>query len=198
MPPSQLPFSLQVIQALALPAIALLGALIAYQQMRIAGVKLNHDLYDRRFRIYEVTAALMKKIGGEVKIGEEVTQEDIDVYWREVSHAPFLSIGDDLVSYLSKVRSKADYHVNFDTHNGNTAPLRERFKYHMMYPHPSSMPQPERDEVVAQMKRMLENKKWFTYQQDELVRRFMPLLQLEKPPLFHRLRRGLACSSRPA
>ena len=43
----------QTLQALAVPMIAAVGAWIAIQQMRIARIKLQHDLYDRRYAVFQ-------------------------------------------------------------------------------------------------------------------------------------------------
>jgi len=48
-----MPLWVQVLQALAVPVIAAVGAWIALQQMYIARVKLQHDLYDRRYAVFE-------------------------------------------------------------------------------------------------------------------------------------------------
>ena len=47
-----MPTWINVVQALSLPAIAIGGAVIAYQQFRIARQKLRLDLYDRRYEVY--------------------------------------------------------------------------------------------------------------------------------------------------
>jgi hypothetical protein len=53
MPSCSMPFWVQVLQALAVPVIAAAGAWVALQQMHIARVKLQHDLYDRRYAVFE-------------------------------------------------------------------------------------------------------------------------------------------------
>jgi len=47
-----MPTWISEMQAFSLPAIAVGGAFIAYQQYRIARQKLRLDLYDRRYKIY--------------------------------------------------------------------------------------------------------------------------------------------------
>src|SRR6266567_2988225 len=44
---------LGLLQALATPAIAFAGLAIAYEQKRLADIRLRNDLFDRRFKIYE-------------------------------------------------------------------------------------------------------------------------------------------------
>jgi hypothetical protein len=54
---NQLPLCVQYIQALGLPIFAAVlagvGAWIGWQQMQLNRVKLQHDLFDRRFRVYD-------------------------------------------------------------------------------------------------------------------------------------------------
>jgi len=66
MPGSSLPTCVQYIQALGFPVvgsiIAVIGAWIAWQQMHIARVKLQHDVYERRFAIFSVARELLAAI----------------------------------------------------------------------------------------------------------------------------------------
>jgi hypothetical protein len=48
-----LPWWMQWAQAIALILLSSVGAWIAVKQMRIATAKLNLDLYDRRFKVFE-------------------------------------------------------------------------------------------------------------------------------------------------
>ena len=48
-----LPLWVQVLQALLVPVIAAVGAWVALQQMYLARVKLQHDLYDRRYAVFQ-------------------------------------------------------------------------------------------------------------------------------------------------
>ena len=50
--PYHLPAWLLWVQALDVPALAGVGAFLAYQQMQIARTKLQHDLYERRIKVY--------------------------------------------------------------------------------------------------------------------------------------------------
>jgi hypothetical protein len=49
---STLPVWIQYVQAFALVLIPFIGAWIAWQQVKIARTKLQHDLYDKRFAVY--------------------------------------------------------------------------------------------------------------------------------------------------
>jgi hypothetical protein len=48
-----LPWWMQWAQAIALIVISCLGSWIAYKQARIAAAKLNFDLYQKRFDVFE-------------------------------------------------------------------------------------------------------------------------------------------------
>ena len=57
---AMIPWWLQYLQTFALIAIPAVGACLAWQQVQIARVKLQHDLYDRRYRVFEATRKLLQ------------------------------------------------------------------------------------------------------------------------------------------
>lgn len=54
-----LPWWMQWAQAIALIIISGLGAWIAFKQVRIASAKLNLDLYEKRFSVFNATRNLL-------------------------------------------------------------------------------------------------------------------------------------------
>jgi hypothetical protein len=54
-----LPLWLQYLQAVALVLIPIIGAWIAWQQVRIARAKLHFDLYKKRFAVFEAARRLI-------------------------------------------------------------------------------------------------------------------------------------------
>ncbi|QOT82217.1 hypothetical protein [Cupriavidus basilensis] len=50
-----MPYWLQIVVGIAVPAIALFSALITYQQWRVGQRTLTHHLFDRRWRVYTAT-----------------------------------------------------------------------------------------------------------------------------------------------
>lgn len=58
---SSLPVWVQVLQALAVPVIAGVGAWIALQQMYLARVKLQHDLFDRRYAVFQAVRRFLEE-----------------------------------------------------------------------------------------------------------------------------------------
>jgi hypothetical protein len=57
-----LPPWVQILQALATPVIAIVGAWVALEQMKIARVKLRHDLYDRRYAVFQSARSLLNEV----------------------------------------------------------------------------------------------------------------------------------------
>jgi hypothetical protein len=53
--PEEIPYWLKYLSAIALLFLPVIGAIIAWKQMRIQDIALKHQLYDRRFKIYDAT-----------------------------------------------------------------------------------------------------------------------------------------------
>lgn len=88
-------------QVFGVAGISGLGAWIAYRQSRIASAKLNLDLYDRRFKVFEAARtclvfALQKAT---------VTQEVMNAFHLGVADAVFL-FDSDIEEYLEKFRKQ--------------------------------------------------------------------------------------------
>ena len=90
------------LQAVSLPFLAAIGALIARQQANTARVKLQHDLFDRRFRTFSCVNVFIGKIVREADIG----LQEIFSFHRDVSDAEFF-FDDDVVAYINKVKRMA-------------------------------------------------------------------------------------------
>jgi hypothetical protein len=69
------PYWLQILQGLAVPVVAGVGAWIALQQMFIARTKLQHDLYERRLRVYEATRSFLANIQANGNVLDKETAE---------------------------------------------------------------------------------------------------------------------------
>ena len=52
----------EYLQALAVIAIPLVGAWLAWQQVQIARVKLQHDLFERRYNVFAAARRLLAQI----------------------------------------------------------------------------------------------------------------------------------------
>lgn len=57
-----------VLSAFLTPVIAILAIIIAYQQYRINRLRSQHELYERRFRVYKAVQSFLSQIVQEVKI----------------------------------------------------------------------------------------------------------------------------------
>jgi hypothetical protein len=90
------------VNGLIVTAIAAVGAWIALQQMYIARVKLQHDLFDRRFKVFDAARKFLVLI---VRQGKP-TEDQISEYTWGVIDATFLldKATDD---YLANLRKEA-------------------------------------------------------------------------------------------
>ena len=59
-----IPLWLQILQAFSVLCISGVGAWLAWQQVQIARVKLQHDLYDRRYRVFDATLKFLVEVTG--------------------------------------------------------------------------------------------------------------------------------------
>jgi hypothetical protein len=100
-----LPWWMQWGQVIGVAAISGLGAWIAYKQARIATAKLNLDLYDRRFKVFEAAKAFLSAFLTEGKF----TPEELTKFTAGTSEAVFL-FGEDVPRYLDNLRKKAFTH----------------------------------------------------------------------------------------
>jgi hypothetical protein len=96
-----LPWWMQWGQALGVIAISGLGAWIAFKQVKIATAKLNLDLYDRRFKVFEAVRNLITQVMREA----HVRLEDIRSFNLGVADATFL-FESDVENYLTALRKK--------------------------------------------------------------------------------------------
>jgi hypothetical protein len=94
-----LPLWIQWLQALAVPVIATVGAWIALQQMHLARVKLRHDLYERRFAVYQAARRFL----AEMLTHSGVPDDQFRAYVVGTSDAVFL-LNDETSSYLEQIR----------------------------------------------------------------------------------------------
>jgi len=96
-----MPEWVQVLQALSVPTIAAVGALLAWQQVKIARTKLRHDLFDRRFKVFEAARDFLAKVTSE----GGVTNEDLREYTVAVLDAQFL-FNKEMRDYLFEIRRR--------------------------------------------------------------------------------------------
>ena len=96
-----LPGWMQWAQAIALLVIPVVGALIAYKQWLIAAAKLNLDLYDRRFAVFEAARTLLLGV-----LQNGVTfSKDLNAFHVGIADAGFL-LNDDIEKYFDQLSKK--------------------------------------------------------------------------------------------
>jgi hypothetical protein len=141
-----------VLQALAVPVIAAVGTWIALQQMGFARVKLQHDLYDRRYAVFQAARDLLS----EVIVHKFVSEETFRNFALRTGDAPFL-LDDALVRYVTELRERASKHRAISIAMEALPPGPEK---------------------AAATKEASENFLWLVSQIDVLVEKFRPALML--------------------
>jgi hypothetical protein len=140
------------LKALATPAIAVAGVVIAVGQLRIANVRLTHDLFDRRYIIYTAARKFIQEICQKLT----VTIEERSSFVYASADAVFV-LDRGLAAYLEELRVKAvqaaGLHDKIGSGSASQAEIEERTR--------------------------LAN--WFSTQINALTENFKPFLQHKKP-----------------
>jgi hypothetical protein len=102
---SQLPLWVQYAQAFASPVLAIVigvvGAVLTWQQVKLARVRLQHDLYDRRFAVFQAA----RKFLVEVMRQNHPSEDQIRAYVVGTADAVFL-LNADVAAYLEEIRER--------------------------------------------------------------------------------------------
>jgi hypothetical protein len=154
---SALPAWLQYTQVIAVIVVALVGAWIAYKQFQLAEVKLKHDLYDRRFAVFEAARQLLYAVFRDFNASDQT----IFAYKAGTSEAVFLlnDDDDDIVAFLEELLKHA-------TH------LRALKETATQSPTGSQQKVDSNNKATAELT-------WFAAQLDILIKKFQPFLVLE-------------------
>jgi hypothetical protein len=83
--------------------IGAIGAFISWQQWRIAEIRLRHDTYERKFRVYEAAKTLLVVFQFKAKI----SQDDYFAYLRGITDAEFIFDDPEVIRYLQLLREQA-------------------------------------------------------------------------------------------
>lgn len=150
-----LPDWVQVLQALAVPVIAGVGAWVAIQQMRIARVKLQHDLYDRRYAVFQA----VRRFLDEMVVNKMVSPDTLRPFIVGTADAEFL-FPDELATYLGEMSSRAR-------------------KAQSIYMTMQSLPQDSQDWRNANLAANQETG-WLVDQIDGLTSKFRDVLKLDR------------------
>jgi len=136
--------------ALLTPTVAVLGSFIAYRQWRTAQNKLKHDLFERRFSVYDAARTLLASIMTSGKAKEE----ELFKFLSGTREAKWL-LDKNIAEYL--------YHKAIDLQC--LASELEGL--------------PIGDERSSNVRKQTEIKKWFLKQYEVLDEKFSPFLKLE-------------------
>ena len=79
------------------------GTFIAYQQWRTAEIRLRHDVYERKFKVYEAAKTLLVVFQFKAKI----TEDDYFAYLRGITDAEFIFDDPEVSRYLQTLREQA-------------------------------------------------------------------------------------------
>src|SRR5271165_3289996 len=82
--------------------VAIVGAVIAWGQFSLARMRMQHDLYDRRYKMFESTRRLIAEI---VREGRS-TNQHVLTYLRETGDAVFL-LDRSTVAYMNELEQQA-------------------------------------------------------------------------------------------
>lgn len=143
---------IEALKGLATPAIALAGIVIAVAQLRLADIRLTHDLFDRRYAIY----AAARKFIQEICKRHTVTIEERASFYYASADAIFV-LDEGLAAYLGELRAKAAMAAELHEMIGMNKASQSKIE--------------ERTDLVN----------WFSTQIDTLTENFKPLLQYKRP-----------------
>lgn len=143
----------QGLQALGALIVGGAGLFIAWQQKRLADIRLRHELFDRR---YSVLTAARRLIAQAMREGTVKTEEVFE-FLRGTIDASFV-LDDRVESYLGVIRVKA---------------LRLGYLNSVM----KNLESPDRPAAIQEEYEILG---WFSEQEAVLIEMFRPFLQLER------------------
>lgn len=150
------PLWLQILQAVAVLSISAVGAWLAWQQVQLARVKLQHELFERRYRVFEGTQKFLIAV---LTSQGSPPQETVQAFMRATGDAVFL-FDSDLAAYLDDMRTRACKLVVLNV-TLPTLPLNST----------------ERTDAVTTISA---HSLWFTQQLECLIAKFTPALKLDK------------------
>jgi hypothetical protein len=132
--------------------IAVAGAWIGWQQLQLNRTKLQHDLYDKRFRVYEAARGLLSHVFRE----GQPSIEEMNKYWLGTSDAVFL-FDEDMDKYLDGVSKRI-----FGMHTNHT------------------MLSAAKDQTARERlsQKMMDDMEWLRTEYSVMREKFRPFLQL--------------------
>lgn len=134
--------------------IALGAMLVARQQKHLAKEKLKHDLFDRRYRVYEAARQFIGQTSN-----EKISKEDMLAFHVGTVTAPFL-FGPEVAAYLKTLK------VTVARHQGRSTQMQR-------HPGDPNLPQI--------FDKHLETMDWLFAQHDAITEIFLPYLGFDLP-----------------
>lgn len=160
-----LPLWLQYVQAVAVVCIALIGAWIAYRQLEIAAAQLQHDQYERRYRVFDA----VRKALATCAVQGTLKSEEVRSFILDTGDAIFL-FDDAMAAYLDEIG----------------AHLRKLSSIRLVLQ--SMLPGEDRNKAINVAQ---EHADWLDNQIEVLAEKFKPFLRLDQSTLRERLSRML-------
>jgi hypothetical protein len=143
-------------QALATPIIAIAAAVIAGQQMCIARSKLQHDLYDRRYAIFNATRDLLGALAGL----DRPQLDTLRAFEIGTGDARFI-LNDNVAEYLETIKKHANTLISTKI---------------MLEDHPP----PLDHQRLPMLKSIEDHHGWLSKQMPTVISKFRPFLELER------------------
>ncbi len=147
-----LPLWMKYLQATSIIMLPFFGTWITLRQMRLAEAKLKHDLFDRRFAVFEAAANFIATILRE----GNVQNNDILSYSRKIVDAEFL-LDDSVSAYLNSLRERASKLHVYAIESEDSSPTQQ-----------------------ASINKKYEELRFFAAQFVELRKQFRPFLKFER------------------
>lgn len=101
----------QNISSMVIPLIAIITAIIAYQQFYINKIKLRHDLYERRTNIYREILRFIRLIVQKTKI----SYPDLAEFWSKVGESEFI-FSKNILDFIDQLYKKGVDLVDINEH----------------------------------------------------------------------------------
>jgi hypothetical protein len=150
--------TIEILQALLTPVIALVATYIAYQQWQTNRQKLNLERYDRRLHIYEE----VRKILSIIMRDANASTEDLLKFRTSVSEADFL-FGSEIPEYIDQIY----------TRGLNLWRCNEEYRDY-------TQTQPDEYDHQKIVKEKFEELKWLTKQFEPAKEKFRKYLDISK------------------
>jgi hypothetical protein len=139
---------------LATIVVAIVGVGIAWGQFSLARMRMQHDLYDRRYKVFEGARRLL----AEIAIESRITNKQVFTYLRETGDAIFL-LDRSTVAYMKELENKARRLAVLGTVLATDD-------------------HPNKGTAIDEEAKLLQ---WFADQFEVLIDKFKPFLQLNRP-----------------